>query len=485
MSHSAGSRPGSTNVDPGTPLDCLAPLPGYYPSRWPCECAGPRRQKLIAGPGLDVGPNETLRAHRRQLDDRRWPAMFVLREHGELYLQGGSQANQRATSYGWVERLDPVSLAPVARSPKLPSGGHNWCGAVSVHANGDLYMVNGRYAHRLSPDLSVVAERLLTPDGAHNGLAILPDGNILTKDIVIQSGRRSTFTLLDPDLRVVTEYVLPFNSVGRFSCDPQPDGITHLYVTSSTAIHRLVYGEGRLWADESWSASYALAGQDQSFAWDSTVGGGSVWFMDMGESHGLSQVLHAHPVGANRNLGLLWFYLTLPIHRLFGHNPFDRPGGAFGPPMHQAPQHVFRVSTRDADDRDVLTPFDVPGGSIVAPPLFDPQRNILVAFDLMNAWLGAWRYAGPGQFEPLWRHRFMNANQLTLYAETGELIADDCKPGRRWDTVVLDVETGREKARADTGCVVPTGMWYTPGFDRDFYTSTAVGGISRLFVVPR
>lgn len=478
------TAPGPVAAGPGTPADWRAPVPGYHGSRWPCECAGPRRQKVVGGPGLDIQPGEGLQARHRRLDDRRWPAMFVLRDEGELYLQGGSQANQRAVSYGWVERLDPVTLAPVARSPKLPSGGHNWCGAAVVHANGDLYMVNGRYAHRLDPYLEVVAERRLPADHAHNGLTILADGNILTKDIVIRPDRQSTFTLLDPALRIIGEFPLGFNSVGRFSCDLQPDGTSHLYVTSNAAIHRFVYADGRIARDAGWTASYELAGEDQSFAWDSTVAGGSVWFMDMGESAGLSRVLHAHPVGTNRNLRLLWLYLTLPILRRLGRNPLDRPGGGFGPPVHRAPQHVFRVSAHDARDRDMLIPFGAPGGSVVAPPLFDQERGILVAFDLMNSRLGAWRYRGPGRLEPLWHHRFMNANQPTLYADSGELIVDDCKPGERWDAVVLDIETGSEKARVDTGCIVPTGMWYTPGFARDFYTSTAAGGIARMAVVP-
>jgi hypothetical protein len=69
-----------------------------------------------------------------------------------------------------------------------------------------------------------------------------------------------------------------------------------------------------------------------------------------------------------------------------------------------------------------------------------------------------------------------STSQLTLYADTGELLVDDVVPLERWDTVVIDVETGREKGRADTGCVMSGGMWYTPGFGRDFYTTTGFGG---------
>ena len=56
------------------------------------------------------------------------------------------------------------------------------------------------------------------------------------------------------------------------------------------------------------------------------------------------------------------------------------------------------------------------------------------------------------------------------------------KPFQRWDAVVVDIETGREKGRADTGCVMSGAMWYTPGFERDFYTTTGFGGYARVFV---
>ena len=103
-----------------------------------------------------------------------------------------------------------------------------------MHENGDLYVVNGTYCHRLSPDLQVVAEHRLDADNAHNGHVVLSDGNLVTKDISDNPAKPSVFTVLDPDLAVVDRFVFPWNSVGRFSSDRR-DGIDHLYVTSSTA----------------------------------------------------------------------------------------------------------------------------------------------------------------------------------------------------------------------------------------------------------
>ncbi len=439
-----------------TPSDHLGPLAGYYPSHWPCECAGPRRQKITWKAGPNIRPGEALHATTRHMGAYRWSTMIVLRDEGEVYVQGGTQAAQKERSFGWIEKVDPVTLETIKAAPELPSGGHNWCGAAAVHANGDLYVVNGRYAHRLSPDLDVLGEHKLATDNAHNGHVIVPDGNLITKDIQIDPSKRTMFTVLDPDLKVVSEFEFPGNSVGRFSCDPQ-DGLTHLYVTNSEKIHRLIYRGGFLSLDETWSASYRIDGEDQSFAWDSTLALGSAWFMDMGANGGVKNVLEAHPVGTNT-----------------AHTRANV--------IHTAPQRVFRVSVTDPTDRDTLVPFGDAGGNIIAPPLFDQDRRILVAFDSMNAKMGAWRYQGPGQFEELWTNSFRNTNQLTLYADTGELLVDDSPHGAPWYAVVLDIETGQEKARADTGCSASSGMWYTPGFERDFYTSTLLGGVARLYV---
>jgi len=76
---------------------------------------------------------------------------------------------------------DPITLQPTRRAPALSSGCHNWCGAAAAHANGDNYVVNGRYV-RLTPDLEIVGERKLRSDNAHNGHVRAPDGNLITKD---------------------------------------------------------------------------------------------------------------------------------------------------------------------------------------------------------------------------------------------------------------------------------------------------------------
>ncbi len=55
-----------------------------WPSRWPAEDGGPRRDQLAPGPALGIGPTErlTLAAHR----DAYATTMLVLRDPGELFV---------------------------------------------------------------------------------------------------------------------------------------------------------------------------------------------------------------------------------------------------------------------------------------------------------------------------------------------------------------------------------------------------------------
>ena len=102
--------------------------------------------------------------------------------------------------FGWVERIDPDSLEPLASSGQLPCGDHVWCGAILAHANGSIMSANGSYLHRLDPDdLSVLVERELPVDRSHNGLLALGDGTLITKDLRLEGQGGTTITRVDPD----------------------------------------------------------------------------------------------------------------------------------------------------------------------------------------------------------------------------------------------------------------------------------------------
>lgn len=434
-------------------LDYRERLSGYYPSVWPLECGGPRRQKLVGSTGIDLRPGERLTSTTRDMGG--WAVMMVQRAAGELFVQGGAglydgelPPHYRADgdNAGWLERIDPVTLETLARSAPLPSGGHLWCGAVVVHENGDLYVVNGRFCYRLNADCEVLARRELPVDGPYNGLLVMLDGNLVMKNLGYTVGEPCRFSVLEPEgLELIGDsFVIDVPCMGRFSSDRSEVG-EFIYTSSASELYRLRYDGGVLSFDPTWRASYAVDGEDQSDGWDTCIGSDSVWMMDMG-----------------------------------------RPPNWRG--LASAPQRAFRFSKDTAADRDVIDVLGKQNAWSCGPPLYDPERRILVLYDGMNGGVAALRYEEPGSFELLWRNEFRNTVQMMLYADTGELVLEDSPAallglrGDNGEAVVVDIETGRERGRASLGARGTLGMFLCPGFERDFYVATMPGVIARVFV---
>ena len=434
-----------------TLLDYQTRLPGYFPSPWALECGGPRRQKLAGSPGPRLRDGEILSSTTRRMDG--WAVMLVQREPGELFAQGGGGLRRgefpphyrpEGENFGWLERIDPVTLETRARSPDLPSGGHLWCGAVIVHENGDLYMVNGRYAHRLDVDCAVKAERQLPVDGPYNGLLVMSDGNLVMKNLGYRPGESCRFSVLEPErLEPVGDpFVIDEPCMGRFSSDLTDEG-EFIYTSSSHELYRLRYEAGSLSLEKDWRGSYAIAGEDQADGWDTCVGSDSVWLMDMGRP------------------------------------PFWEAGPA------SAPQRAFRFSLGDASDRDVVDVIGRPGTFSPGPPLYDPERRILVVYDGSNGGVVALRYPQSSALEILWRNEFRNNLQMMLYADSGELVIEDARATdakKSSQAVLVDIETGIERGRAPIDAAASMGMFPCPGFARDFYVATLPGTIARIFV---
>lgn len=130
------------------------PGSGYLDTPWPAEDGGAARLQVPNGVvGLGLRPGERLLA---TAVTRVMSTMTVLGAPGEVYLLTHSALRARwgrPTSCR-VSRIDPITLAPAAMSPRLP-GGPMWPGGMAVHANGDLYVVYGRWAHRLDRNCGV------------------------------------------------------------------------------------------------------------------------------------------------------------------------------------------------------------------------------------------------------------------------------------------------------------------------------------------
>ena len=132
-----------------------------------------------------------------------------------------------------------------ASTPRLP-GGPYWPGGIAAHANGDLHVVFGHWAHRLSPELEVLASHRLPVERPHNSFVVLDGGELVTKDCDAPAGLEpSTVSVLDP------ETLLPVAEPLRL---PEP-------VDRAALERRRERDRGRHHASSSGCASTATAGR--------------------------------------------------------------------------------------------------------------------------------------------------------------------------------------------------------------------------------
>ena len=461
---------------------------GYWPSAWPAECGGNRRQKAATG-RLEAGARSASVITRR---NGRWNVMFVERAPGQWYLGGTMPAFYGPAPHGWVERLDLSeggssleTLDAMAESPRLPCGDHVWCGSILAHANGSIYSVNGSYLHKLRPDdLSVLAERRLPVDRSHNGMLTLRDGTIVTKDLRLRGQGGTTLARLEPDsLELVGEpLVLPEGSMGRIAADlVDIDGIPTelIYVPGVEHVWRLIVtpsdgprsngweaGCG-LEIDHSWQPRYRSRHDRFGLAWDCCISGGHCWIMDCGDIESVRAIHTAQPNGR---------FETPPGSRLSWRLPAPWSGA----------QRLWRMSLTDDRDTGEIEPFGVPGGGIIAPPVHIPQVrpgvDMAIAWDSVNGGLAGIEFdtrpQGGQEMTVAWHLDVRPSMQPVVYPESGELVINDFRVGPDGgpptdDLVVVDIESGELIDRVATGSRVANGMFLSAaGAGRVLYAST-------------
>ncbi len=420
-------------------------MTGYWPGPWSCEDGGPRRLQVPGAPHTLA-----LRAGAElEVISRPAPAatMVVTRDPGEVYLLRHTTGDDAVC---FVERIDPLTLAETGRSPHL-AGGPGWPGSLAAHANGSLYVVFGNHAHRLDADLAVVATSGLPRPRPYNGFVVLPDGHLVTKDfagsrpgVAVASGDREPcgLVVLEPEsLRIVDRCTLAEPSVARLSARGD-----EIVVVGDTSLLRVRWGGGRLNADELPPVRYrSLPGQ--TYGWDCVIALGAAWFLDDGE----------------------------------GSAAYD--GTLFGHGTSTAPLHLVRVDL----DGGAVTMAEVcgrAGGLIANPPVVDVDRAIAVGYDSGNAEMTAFDIAPDGALSPRWQRHQHHGGHLLLDPVTGALVTGDFDAGRRADQVViLDITTGDELARADTGSPVQSVLFPAAGFGNDVYLCTFTT-VTRVSVAP-
>ena len=410
-------------------------MTGYFASPWPGEDGGPQRlARAPAGSGLSLQPGDALAHVARKT---RLSTMTVLGAPGEVYLLHHSAIRSRfgLPTSAQVERIDPLTLKTLEKSPRLP-GGPMWPGGMAVHANGDIYTVYGRWAHRLGRDCQIKAALRLPVDLPYNSFVILDNGLIVTKNLSDRIAAR--LSVIDPETMqpACDEIVCPEPSIARLSADGNS-----VYMVGVRSIFRYHWDGRTLVFDPDWRFDY-IGYSGQSYGWDVVLDGTNAWFMDNGKHR----------------------YVTSLIGR----------------GVSQTPNRLIRVSLADATDHQALDVSGIAGGSITNPPVYDVRRSIIIGFDSANCVMQAWRY-GAGFLTPLWQKReFGCASHMIVEPESGHLITNDYRK-RGEEIVVLDIETGCELGRTRIGGLNQGVVFPSVGWNRDIYWCS-MGRVARVMV---
>ena len=399
---------------------------------WRYEDGGPLRRQIADG-GLGL-----LSGSRLAVTTRAAPvATMVVGDSDRTFLLRHT-VGEGAVSF--VEQIDPVSLEPLRRSPDLP-GGPVWPGGAGVAPDGSIHVVFGNHAHRLNGRLEVASSRRLPRPRPYNSFVSLPEGNLVTKDfggsrpgLTVPPSERDPCELvvLEPyGLDIVSRLTMPEASIARLSADGGS-----IYVVGETSLWRVTWDGAKLGLDEGFVAPYRLM-EGQTYGWDCVLAAGAAWILDNGEGSELY-------AGSLRGLG-----------------------------VSSAPLHLVRVDLSSA----AVTLVEVcgrAGGLVANPPVVDERRGIVVGYDSGNGVVTGFDL---DTLAVRWQREQNHGSHLLLFSETGELVTGD-----HGDVVVLDISSGDELGRADTGHGIQSVLFPAPGEGRDFYVCSFMG-VSRVSVV--
>jgi hypothetical protein len=119
------------------------------------------------------------------------------------------------------------------------------------------------------------------------------------------------------------------------------------------------------------------------------------------------------------------------------------------------------------------------GGLIANPPLIDGGRRIAVGYDSGNGMLAAFDITADGALTLRWRRDHGHASHLPLLPEDGALVTGDHDRKRKIrQVVVVEITTGADLARADTGGSLQSGVVPALGWNATVYRCS-VSTVSR------
>ncbi len=404
---------------------------GYFSSHWPSEDGGPMRLQSVHGvSGLNIHKNSVITTKRRRI---AFGSMVVLRKPGEVYLLSTDIIRGHFFKFPVsvnVKKIHPITLKTIQSSVRLPAGPF-WPGGFAVHKNGDLYVIAGRWCHRLNEHCQLINSKKLPIKSPYNSFVILDNGYIITKQF--NEKQNAHILVIDPDtLDIVQEIIAPEPSIARLSAIENC-----LYVVGTHCVFCYNWHpQKKLFLEPSWSFDY-IGQTKQTFGWDPVITPENLWFIDNGKHRYLFTLKHA---GVGKGMSRL-----------------------------------VRISLKDPSDHSITTISGKKRGVVTNPPFYDPKRKIVVAYDSGNSIAKAFKFdEEKGNLQELWsKKNFGMSSHMIFYSDTGELCTNDYQLLKGGDhSVVLDITTGTEKSRIKLGNVFQGVIFPAPGWDRDYYYLT-------------
>lgn len=406
---------------------------GYYNSPWPAEDGGSRRLQIpqdLKGINIDSHDHVSFKMRKFKWD---FGNMLVLREPGQVYLMRANYLQNRylrMPSSATVELINPETLETLKKSPRL-KGGPMWPGGFAVHRNGKIYVVYGRYCHCLDENCNLLNSYKLPRKDPYNSFVILENGLLVMKNF--SKKEKAFLTVLDPEtLSPVYEEVETLEpSIARLSAK----GNT-IYVVGIKSIFRYdMSPENKPVLDTSWKFEY-IKDSKQTYGWDVVIGDKNAWFLDNGEHRYQFKMIGA---GVSKN-----------------------------------PLNFIRVSLTDDCDFTLEPVCGEKKGTVTNPPLFVEDKKILVVYDSGNSVMRALKYNEQEKnFNELWRKdNFGCSSHMIYFPDTEELCTNDYKTFKGDNSVVLNIETGKEKSRVALNNIFQGVIFPSPGWKRDYYYLT-------------
>ena len=330
-----------------------------------------------------------------------------------------------------IEKLCPITLRTLKSTSWLKAGKF-WPGGITVHFNEKIYVISGRWCYCLDSLCNVLISIKLPLQEAYNGFIITSNGVLITKQI--SDKYNAEILLIDPNnLNIIYRTIALEPSVARLSFKNN-----FLYVVGIYSIFRYKFipDQNKLDLDLSWCFCYTSK-KEQSYAWDCIITENDVWFMDNGKHNYLYSL---------RNRG-----------------------------KNKLANRIIRVSIENSNNYLIEYISSKKYGTVTNPPLYDTDRNILIAYDAGNAIIKAYRYYKEhNKLKEIWsKENFGVSSHFIFYQQSGELCTNDYKSLWQGDSsVILDIETGEEKARIPLNNYMQGVVFPAAGCSQNYYYLT-------------